>query len=256
MTEQSLASTAWAKQLKQWVLADTEKPAAPTTMAEMRTVVTNAVMEPTSDSLAELNHLLSPLAAHLSQQLVRKGTDLKTLQSAEVPVWSAMVRIARDHITWVDPEKSLALIRHGEQVLQLLMFDEKGSHNPGDGKDLCLKDWSKHIATQTGKGLSTSTLSRVLKGLEQAGFIQLFGATRGRRCVFLAKACAWEKKKWEEKNRVKSAASSQSTSSPSSSLPTNMTTSTSIKNHPVRKVKNDDSFFDIIDKIDSFRKAA
>ena len=253
MTEQSLVSATWAKQLRQWVLADTEKPADPAAMAEMRTVVTNAVMKPTSDSLAELNHLLSTLATPLSQQLIRKGLDLKTLQSAEIPVWSALVRIARDHITWVDPEKSLALIRHGEQVLQLLMFDDGERHTPGDAKDLRLRDWSEQMARQTGKGFSTSTLSRVLKGLEQAGFIQLFGATRGRRCVFLAKACAWEKKKWEKMHSVKSPVPSQSASSPSTSLSSNMTTATSVKNLPEREVTevDEESFIK-----DVFAKAA
>ena len=193
MNEVSGSSSGWQERLADWVFANCKEPADFGTMTELRTTLVNTVMAQEPEQLTALEHLLSPLAAHLSQRLAEEELPLWLSQAAEIPALAVMARLARSHITWVDPEKSLARIRHGKPCLRLLLECCGRKPEPGASVELSLDKWVQELEKKECL-ISTSTLSRVLKALEQAGFIQLRGATRDRHCVLLAKACDWGKR--------------------------------------------------------------
>ena len=144
-----------------------------------------------------------PLATHLSQKLEERDVDPWTLQAAEISALLRILRLAREHITWIDPEQSLAGIKYGEDVLRLLMpGDGAVECAPGDQTGLRLRQLRASLFRDSGTEISESTLSRVLKALELSGFIRLFGATQNRRCIFLAKACSWLEGHRRDKRKI------------------------------------------------------
>ena len=167
--------------LKKWVASDINEPCDPDCLAEVHSWISEQLYNKNRDELRKLHTFLSPLSAKLSRTLTKKKTQLATIQAAEIPPLSAMIHSILFIMEKDDPASAVNTIRHGEEVLEVLLKTE------GNVRLYEIRDqWSRNSQPP-----SVSTISRAVSALEEAGFIQRSGATRGRRFHILDKARRW-----------------------------------------------------------------
>ena len=177
------------KLFEQWVDSDGLDPCDVDCFAEVKSVVLRCVYEQNRSDLADLHAWLTPLAAKLSLQLKQQGITLAVRQAAEAPLLAAVVRGVLHIMEKDDPRRAVELIRHGAEVLSILL----------DKDDDIRLDELRDLWPGTAGPPSASTISRALSSLEEAGFVQRTGATKGRRYLVLAKAQRWlEMRRQEE----------------------------------------------------------
>lgn len=170
------------KELQHWVDSDIGKPCDPDCLAEMHGWIARQLYDKNREELRRLHSFLSPLSAKLSRALTKMRTPLATIQAAEMPALSGMIRGILFIMEKDDPTYAVNTIHHGCAVLEVLMKE-------GGGVRLneIREKWPG-----SDQPPSASTISRAISALEEAGFIQRSGATKGRKFHILDKAQRWD----------------------------------------------------------------
>ncbi len=171
------------KKFAQWVNSDDREPCDVDCFAEIKSGVLRAVYQQDRNELKELHLWMTPLAARLSRRLKQDRLPPAVKQSVEAPLLAALVRGVLHIMEKDDPLRAVELIRHGAEVLSILL-QKDGNIRLDDFRDL----WPGKAAPP-----SVSTISRALSALEEAGFVQRSGATKGRLYLVLTKAEKWWK---------------------------------------------------------------
>lgn len=174
-------NTEWFfQQLEEWANRDDDSPCDPECLAEVRSKAIQCVYAKDHTELARLHTLLSTIGAKISRRLAKQKIPPAVIQAAEIPMLAAMVHGTLFLMEKEDPAQAVQLISHGSTVLAILM-NEAGTLN----LEKIQQRWPK------GRKPSVATISRTIAALEEAGFLQRTGNTRGRKFRILAKARQW-----------------------------------------------------------------
>jgi len=165
-------------------------------LSKIRTFVTDAVVTQNYERLKQLHRRLTPLAYSISENLAKKNAlPPWAFQVTQAPVLAAVTRIAMHYLTRISPEIALQHIRHGEVILKIMrnLLLEKTDNQKNSVYFLNLNEIRDEICKRSSikKTISTSTISRSVRALEEADFIHCTGATRNRKFKFLNKALTW-----------------------------------------------------------------
>lgn len=168
--------------MREWVEADDNQPCDADCFAEISAMVLRCVYNRDHEELSRIHSMLSPLSAKLSRRLRARKIPTEVVQSAEIPALAAMVRGTLHIMEKDDPQRAVELIRHGSNVLSILLRA---------GGNLRLDQIRDSWPDKANKP-STSTISRTLSAMEEAGFIHRSGITKGRMFRVLDKAWRWD----------------------------------------------------------------
>ena len=173
------------EKLKKWARERNGQECDPDVLGDVKTALIDGIYYRSQKDLDQIRLQLSPVSSELLRRLEKKGVAFADLQSAEVAVIDEIARAALFLMERDDPETSLAQIRHGKMVLDILTADPNASLSNQD----ILKRWPSDLDKP-----SNSTISRTLAALEDAGFVLRQGSTRGRKCLLTPKAEAWRQR--------------------------------------------------------------
>ena len=168
--------------IKKWA----KKPGAdrtldPSTLTDLTTIVIRSVYDHQYAPLDVLRNELTPIAANF-YDWIREIPEPQR-QAMKISLLSDVVRGSLFIMEHDDPKRAASLIPKGEIVLDILTRTNKEEM----GIEHILKHWPEELESVP----SPSTISRVLGALEEAGFLQRVGATKGRKLRLLPKAELW-----------------------------------------------------------------
>ncbi len=155
-------------------------------VSEIRSMVTSAIMRSDHDTLSQMQKGLTPLARQAIQVLQKNNIPKWCWEVPEVVTLNDLVTGAIFKLTRVEPAQSLQRISHGAAVLETLI--ELNRETPLHERKTTLGDIRRRLLDHSDEAPSEATISRVLFALEEAGFVQRLGTTKGRRLRVLPKA--------------------------------------------------------------------
>ena len=165
--------------LRQWAeKAEIDKPMEAPELAELDNLIIRAIYNLDHNPIEEFRDGLSPIAALLRSFL--KTVPLAARQAVGISMWARILRGIAFIIEKDDPIQAVELIKNGATVLEVLIR----INNP----QVTIAEIKSHWLNNPP---SEATISRVLGALEEAGFVQREGATKGRRIHLLPKAHHW-----------------------------------------------------------------
>jgi len=164
---------------------DDEAPLEPAYLVEIRSLVSRAVTTQDRATLDLLRSRLTPVAARLRAAAAIIPAPRR--QAHELACLSAQVHAALFIIEKDDPVTAARHINHGEAILRILT-GEKLRDEAGVNLRTIRRHWEP-----PEQAPSIATISRALAALEEAGFVQRHGATKGLRVRLLPKAHTWRR---------------------------------------------------------------
>ena len=175
---------------------DLAMPAEHELITEFKTFVIREMYDHNYESLKQLRSTITPIAAELRDK--NKSLSLSYRQAAEVSVLNNVVQGMLYIMEQDDPEHAAKLIKHGDKILKIIT----GIDGSEIKLDTIREQWPGNDAPPSG-----STISRALGALEEAGFVQRAGATKGRTLRLMPKAKHWadleeNKKKTSSENVI------------------------------------------------------
>jgi len=162
------------KYLQYWAEAEDCAPMRDNFLADLRGLVVALIASPDIDNLHELNNGITPVAAHLSEQLqtteIRDNANFVWIyQAADVCSLAATVRGAIHYHQFDNSSTALQYIDKGELLLRciaMLLYEENRSN--------CSSFTRVPAIDVIGRaGLERHDGSRQITGLEEAGFISI-----------------------------------------------------------------------------------
>lgn len=159
---------------------DWEMPAEHELITEFKTFVIREMYDHNYESLKQLRSTITPIAAELRDR--NKSIPLSHRQASEISVINNIVQGILFIMEQDDPEHAAKLIKHGDKILKIIT-----DMNDSEIKlDAIREQWPGVDPSPSG-----STISRALGALEEAGFVQRSGATKGRSLRLTPKAKHW-----------------------------------------------------------------
>ncbi|WP_157468552.1 hypothetical protein [Desulfatibacillum aliphaticivorans] len=176
--------------LEKWAMTSELQPMEDDWVSELTDILVQHMYKPSGFGLNDqeemegLREQLIPLAARLRKQIL--DVPLEKRQAMEVCSMVGLLRSFYHTLTKDDPLSSIRFIHNGEMVLEAVFGLGR---NPFTLNDLCI-EWPI-----LGNKPSKPTVSRVLGSLEEAGYVQRDGITKGQTIRLTARAFAWAKSK-------------------------------------------------------------
>ena len=151
-------------------------------LTNLSTMVIREIYDHNHKKLEQLRNELTPIAAQLRNWL--EDVPESYQKATEVSVMSATVNGFLFIMEHDDPQSAAKLINNGEAILETLTQIDKSDVQINTIQE----NW-----THPSEPPSVSTISRALGALEEAGFVQRYGKTKGRKIKLLPKAIHWRK---------------------------------------------------------------
>lgn len=149
-------------------------------LANLSTSVIREIYDHNHKNLEQLRNELTPIAAQLRNWL--EDIPESHQKATEVSVMSATVNGFLFIMEHDDPLQAAKLIKNGETILETLTQIGESDIQINTIRE----NW-----THPSEPPSVSTISRALGALEEAGFVQRYGETKGRKIKLLPKALYW-----------------------------------------------------------------
>lgn len=178
MTDQALAEM--IQELKAWSREPFEtSPDEPACLNELSTLVIRRIYDQQHQPLDRLRSELTPIAARLRRHL--EAVPRQHRKAAEISAWTSVINGILFILEYDDPQQAASLISNGQTILRILTEPGRDEARIGTIRD----NWPD------GDPPSAASISRALGTLEEAGFLQRFGTTKGRKIRLLPKAGYW-----------------------------------------------------------------